>query len=104
MSLSDLDKRLLDFVPRSSRSEDPATATAIWRRFAGLTDGRVSMTTRMRKQRRETAARLEDLAYDGYITVVEGERHGVSVPTYWRGPKQDPDTDWANYADEGGYG
>jgi hypothetical protein len=78
MSRSSLDQRLLSFV-----TETPETATMIWRRFYALPEANpLSITTRMRRQRREVAARLEDLAADGYVKRTLIERRGVMLPGY----------------------
>lgn len=84
MTLSSLDRRLLEHLTAEAR-----TATMIWRRFYGLPEGKLSLTSKMRRERREVGARLEDLAHDGYITRVEIERRGVPLPGYYRGDAYD---------------
>jgi hypothetical protein len=79
MSLTDLEQRLLAHV-----LTEPATATEIYRRFYGLPGGNLSMTTRMRRQRRETAVMLEILASGGHITRTVIERHGAQLVGFSR--------------------
>lgn len=74
MNLTDLEQRLVDHV-----SGEPATATEIYRRFYDLPSGNLSMTTKMRRQRRATAVMLEMLASEGHITRTVIERHGVQL-------------------------
>jgi hypothetical protein len=76
---SSLERRLLAFI-----ADEPQTATVIWRRFYGLPDGNLSLTTRMRRERRTTAAMLEGLAADGHIVRTEIERRGMMLPAYSR--------------------
>lgn len=79
MSLSDLQQRLLDHV-----GTEPDSATVIWRRFYGLPEGNLTINRRMKRERRTTAAMLEDLAYEGYVTRTEIERHGAMVPAFYQ--------------------
>ena len=79
MSLSSLERRLLEYV-----TPTPQSATEIYRNFYALPPGNLSFTTKMKHQRRETGARLEDLVSAGLIVRGTEERHGVTVVVFSR--------------------
>lgn len=76
MTLSDRDLRILGVA-----TDDPETATMIFRRFLGFPMGS-SLSTRRRKERRYLATDLEDLARRGYLVRSRGDSEGHDVPVY----------------------
>lgn len=67
-------------------SDEPASATVIFLRLAGLPPQK-SLTTRLRKQRRGLAQTLERLASEGQLKTGIGTEH--PVPVYWRVSRED---------------
>lgn len=72
-------ERLLPFVP----TDTPDTATAIWRRFANVPQGK-ALNSRLRRQRRVVAALLEDMAEADVILCKNGDNEGHPVPVFLR--------------------